>query len=76
MRSGDDRERVGQQPLAVRHSQKDRREIGDLTTKLLAKLAQHMALSETNAGRKGSVLCFLPGLDEINELKKKFLKKK
>ena len=67
MRSGDDRERVGQQPLAVRHSQKDRREIGDLTTKLLAKLAQHMALSETNAGRKGSVLCFLPGLDEIKE---------
>lgn len=45
----------------------DKREIGEITTKLVAKLAQHVAKAETDAGRKGSILCFLPGLDEIKE---------
>ena len=45
----------------------DKREIGDITTKLMASLAQHVADEETSAGRKGSILCFLPGLDEIKE---------
>ncbi len=43
----------------------NKKEIGDLTTNLLAHLAQHVALAETSNGRKGSILCFLPGLDEI-----------
>lgn len=49
------------------HSFKDKKEIGGITTKLLANLAQHVAQEETSAGRKGSILCFLPGLDEIKE---------
>lgn len=49
------------------HTFSDKREIGEITTKLLANLAQHVAQEETCAGRKGSILCFLPGLDEIKE---------
>ncbi|KAK1735409.1 ATP-dependent RNA helicase [Skeletonema marinoi] len=49
------------------HRFSDKREIGEITTKLLANLAQHVAQEETCAGRKGSILCFLPGLDEIKE---------
>jgi HrpA-like RNA helicase len=50
-----------------RQTPKKKKEIGEITTKLLAKLAQHVAQEETDARRKGSILCFLPGLDEIKE---------
>jgi len=49
------------------HTFIDKKEIGEITTRLLANLAQHVAREETSAGRKGSILCFLPGLDEIKE---------
>lgn len=42
-----------------------KREIGDLTIAIVAKIAQHVTEMETDAGRKGSILCFLPGWDEI-----------
>jgi len=45
----------------------EKKEIGELTTRLVAKLAEHVAKVELDAGRKGSVLCFFPGLDEIKE---------
>ena len=40
---------------------------GEITSNLMAKLAGHVARSEIDDGRQGSVLCFLPGLDEIKE---------
>ena len=43
----------------------EKKEIGELTTRLMAKLAEYVAKVELDAGRKGSVLCFFPGLDEI-----------
>ena len=43
------------------------REIGEMTVSLIAKTAQHVAKEETDAGRQGSILCFLPGWDEINQ---------
>ena len=39
----------------------DKREISDLTTRLVGKLAQHVAQVEISADRQGSILCFLPG---------------
>ena len=45
----------------------EKKEIGELTTRLVAKLAEYVAKVELDAGRKGSVLCFFPGLDEIKE---------
>lgn len=45
----------------------DKKEISELTIKLLVRLAQHVALAEISDNRKGSILCFLPGLDEIKE---------
>ncbi|KAL7545095.1 hypothetical protein ACHAWF_010611 [Thalassiosira exigua] len=43
------------------------REVGEMTTRLVTKLAEHLTREETGAGRKGSILCFLPGLDEIKD---------
>ena len=42
-----------------------KREIGEITVSMVAKIAAHVAEQETAAGRKGSILCFLPGWDEI-----------
>ncbi|KAL7540793.1 hypothetical protein ACHAXR_010394 [Thalassiosira sp. AJA248-18] len=68
MRIGSTREETVQSSRTRNHlTMSDKREIGEITTKLLAKLAQHVAQVETDAGRKGSILCFLPGLDEIKE---------
>lgn len=39
----------------------------EITSKLMSKLASHVARSEIDDGRQGSILCFLPGLDEIKE---------
>jgi HrpA-like RNA helicase len=45
----------------------DNREIGEITVALIARIAEHLAHIETQAGRKGSILCFLLGWDEINQ---------
>lgn len=68
MRGGDAKNTMPapRSPGAVGHRLRER-EIGEMTTRLLAKIAQHVVKEETDAGRKGSVLCFLPGLDEIKE---------
>lgn len=44
---------------------KEEREVSELTIQLVAEVAKHVASVETDAGRKGSILCFLPGWDEI-----------
>mmetsp|Transcript_33026 Transcript_33026/g.69511 ORF Transcript_33026/g.69511 Transcript_33026/m.69511 type:complete len:1352 (-) Transcript_33026:200-4255(-) len=44
------------------------REAEDSIVKLVAKLALHLSEVEIDAGRKGSILCFLPGWDEIKEV--------
>ena len=41
------------------------RDVDILTVELIAKLALHVATEEQRKGHKGSVLCFLPGWDEI-----------
>lgn len=41
------------------------KEVSELTVQLVAQVAKHVATVETNAGRKGSILCFFPGWDEI-----------
>ena len=46
-------------------SRREKREVGDITVAMVAKIAQHVTKMETGAGRKGSILCFLPGWDEI-----------
>jgi hypothetical protein len=43
------------------------REIREITVALIARIAEHLAHVETQAGRKGSILCFLLGWDEINQ---------
>jgi len=43
------------------------REAEDSIVKLVAKLAWYLSKAEIDAGRKGSILCFLPGWDEIKE---------
>jgi HrpA-like RNA helicase len=50
-----------------RNLKADKREIGDITVALLAQIAQYIARVETDSGRAGSILCFLPGWDEINQ---------
>ena len=45
----------------------DNKEMSEVTVALIAKLAQHLAKVEIRNGRKGSILCFLPGWDEIKE---------
>jgi len=52
---------------AAKLQMSEKKEIGELTTRLVAKLAEYVAKVELDAGRKGSVLCFFPGLDEIKE---------
>lgn len=47
------------------HNNLRKREIGEITIAMLAKIAQRVTALETDAGRKGSILCFLPGWDEI-----------
>jgi HrpA-like RNA helicase len=42
-----------------------KREVGEITVSMVAKIAAHVVEQETAAGRKGSILCFLPGWDEI-----------
>jgi len=54
-------------PTADRQNHVDKRDVGEITTKLLAMMARHVAEVETAAGRSGSILCFLPGLDEIKD---------
>lgn len=48
-------------------SKTDHREMAEITVELVSRLAQHLATVETQAGRKGSILCFLPGWDEIKQ---------
>ena len=59
---------------AVRKGRKgggnDKREREELVVALAAEVARSVALKETNAGRSGSVLVFLPGWDEIKEIMK------
>ena len=43
----------------------DEREAGETIIKLMSKLALHLSKNEIDAGRRGSILCFLPGWDEI-----------
>lgn len=43
----------------------DHREAGQSIVKLVSRLALHLSSSEIASGRKGSILCFLPGWDEI-----------
>ncbi|KAL7445620.1 hypothetical protein ACHAXM_009954 [Skeletonema potamos] len=59
--------KIGRLTSNKQHKFIDKRETEEITTRLLANLAQHVAQEETSAGRKGSILCFLPGLDEIKE---------
>ena len=53
--------------LPGRNQTAEKREMGEVTVSLICKMAQYVARSETSAGRKGSVLCFLPGWDEIRD---------
>jgi len=43
----------------------EERDAEDSIVKLVAKLAWNLSKVEIDAGRKGSILCFLPGWDEI-----------
>jgi hypothetical protein len=52
-------------PIGRQQSRGDKRDIGEITTKLLAMMARYAAEVELGLGRSGSILCFLPGLDEI-----------
>lgn len=52
-------------PIGRQQSRGDKRDIGEITTKLLAMMARYAAEIELGLGRSGSILCFLPGLDEI-----------
>jgi HrpA-like RNA helicase len=49
------------------YNHRDKRVIVEMTTKLLALMARHVADVEVAAGSSGSILCFLPGMDEIND---------
>jgi ATP-dependent RNA helicase DHX36 len=44
------------------------REAHDSIVELVAKLALHLSEVEIDRGRKGSILCFLPGWDEIKQV--------
>ena len=48
-------------------SHRDQRDVVKITTKLLALMARHIAEFEIAAGSSGSILCFLPGMDEITD---------
>ena len=50
-----------------RNQRMDKREIGEITVALIAKLVQYAVRVETDQGRRGSLLCFLPGWDEIRD---------
>ena len=67
MRGGAKGEVFPSLPTADRQIHADKRDVGEITTKLLAMMARHVAEVETAAGRSGSILCFLPGLDEIKD---------
>jgi len=51
--------------IGRQQSRGDKKDIGEITTKLLAMMARYAAEVELGLGRSGSILCFLPGLDEI-----------
>jgi len=69
------RVRTLRRAVEMRHQLEDREissekieppwQVMDTTVALLAKVAEHLAGSEMNEGRNGSILCFLPGLHEI-----------
>ena len=67
MRGGAKGEVFPSLPTADQKIHADKRDVGEITTKLLAMMARHVAEVETAAGRSGSILCFLPGLDEIKD---------
>lgn len=62
-RTGESSMRKGAGDTRVR--QNESKEVSELTMQLLVEVAKHIASIETDAGRKGSILCFLPGWDEI-----------
>jgi ATP-dependent RNA helicase DHX36 len=55
----------GDAPVQLGRRRVAQREISDITVALVAKMAKHVAELEMTSGRKGSILCFLPGWDEI-----------
>ena len=56
---------MGKSGAGKRFGANETKEVSELTIQLLAEVAKHVAAIETDAGRKGSILCFLPGWDEI-----------
>ena len=62
-RTGESSMRSG--ALAKRKGESSEKEVSEITIQLVAQVAKHVATVETDAGRKGSILCFLPGWDEI-----------
>ena len=56
---------MGKSGAGKRFGANETKEVSQLTIQLLAEVAKHVAAIETDAGRKGSILCFLPGWDEI-----------
>jgi ATP-dependent RNA helicase DHX36 len=62
-RTGESSMRTG--ALTKRKGASSEKEVSEITVQLVAQVAKHVATVETDAGRKGSILCFLPGWDEI-----------
>ena len=61
MRSGGGGKTMKPSTTTKQQTFSDKREISELTTNLVAKLARHVAQVEISADRQGSILCFLPG---------------
>ena len=62
-RTGESSMKVGVNTKSFRGN--EAKEVSELTIQLLIEVAKHVAALETDAGRQGSILCFLPGWDEI-----------